>query len=217
MPIVQSWANVSLLLLHMTTKFGSIVLKGTNAEYFLMCKASASKGTQKTRKEVQNSHSLFICLLFECLYMSPGFGHCLSSRHQRTVKEESGKVMSETSSSNTHASASFSAFSAKVTLCLAASSDRSLPWPLRPVWDPVLVAVPDPTLPRRRWVWVESKSELPVERRRKNPPIREVPVVVVDALSLGGVVRALGAVVAALSATREDEKKLPRLLVGAVS
>ena len=117
------------------------------------------------------------------------------------------------SGSSTHASASFSAFSAKVTLCLAASIDRSLPRPFRPVWeawDPVLVAGPDPTLPRRRCVWpVESKSELPVDRRRKNPPIREVPVD--DPLSFGAVVPVSEVVVVALSAVRDEEKRAPRL------
>lgn len=92
-----SRANLGILLLHMTSEFRSIVLKGTNTEYFLMCKASTSKGTQKTQKGRHHPRLLFICLLFECLYMSPGFGHCLPSRRQGAVKKMSGKVMSETS------------------------------------------------------------------------------------------------------------------------
>ena len=146
--------------------------------------------------------------------MSPGLIHCLPSCRQRTVKAESSQAMRATRSiSCTHASASFSAFSAKVTLYLAVSIDWSLPRPFRPVWearDPVLVAGPDPTLPRRCWMWpVESTSELPVDRRRKNPPIREVPID--DPLSLGAVVPVSEVVVAALSVVRDEEKRAPRL------
>ena len=143
--------------------------------------------------------------------MSPSLNHCLPSRRQRTMKAKSSKATRATCpSSNTHASASFSAFSAKVTLCLAASIDRSLPRPLRPAWVPVLAAGPDPTLPRRCWTWpVESTSELPVDLRRKNPPIREV--LVDDPLLLGAVVPVSEVVVAALSVLRDEEKRAPRL------
>ena len=161
-------------------------------------------------------YSLFIRLLLERLYVSPGLNHRLPGRQQRTSREVSGKSMREIIS--THASASFSAFSAKVTLFLAASSDRSLPRTLRPASSPVPAVLEeelDPTLPRRVWR-VESTSELPVERRRKNPRRELLPVVVVS-LMLGAVVRVPGAVVAALSAGRDEEKMVPRLRGGAVS
>ena len=174
----------------------------------LSCATRALGAILENSKETHYPYSLFICLRFECLYVSPGLNHRLSGRHQCALKEVSGNCIPQIIC--THESASFSAFSASVTLFLATLRDRSPPRTLRPANSPVpavLEEVLDPTLPRRMWR-VESTSELPVERRRKNPPRRGLPPVVW--LELGGVVRVPGGVVAALSAARDDEKMVPR-------
>jgi hypothetical protein len=183
---------------------------------------------QQTQRKMHLPHSLFIGFLFECLYMLPGLNHCLLSCRQRAAKVESGLDVIYArcaKRSRTYASAPFSAFSAKVTLNLAASSDLSLPRLLRPLRNPVPAAAPEevPDPPLWCWLWrVESTLDPladEVERRRKNPPRRGLPVVV--PLVLGGVVarvaRVAGVVVAVLSAARDDEKMVPRLRGVAVS
>lgn len=196
----------------MTPESRGVVLKGPYAENFLMCNASPREISESSKEDTRSTLTVHLPPLREFVHVAwpqrrpswPSTRHC--ARRVRQNYERN---------SSTHASASFSALSAKVTLCLAASSDRSVPRPLRPR-NPVL-AVPDPMLPRRLWR-VESTSALsalPVERLRKNPPLRDVPVVV--PLSLGGVVRVSGAVVATLSVAREDEKIVPRLRGVAVS